>query len=66
MNTSNLARRLEEFAAASKRWTRAARQSPRMLVVEHTARRGARRAACRSTRAASGSATPGLRHFRVF
>ena len=66
MNTSNLALRLDEFAAAENEARLVARQSPQMFVVatEGQARRAQRRLALGTYRIQIRD--PGLRQFRVF
>ncbi len=65
MNISNLARRLDEFAAVENE-ARAARQSSRMLVLEsHGAAGRARRRLTLDTRRIR-IRDSGLRFFRVF
>ena len=66
MNTSNLALRLDEFAAAENEARQAARQSPQMCVVatHGQARRAQRRLTLGTYRIQIRE--PGLRRFRVF
>lgn len=65
MNTSNLARRLDEFAAIETEAREEARQSPPRFVVTETAARRARRRLTLDTRRIL-IRDCGLRQFRVF